>query len=125
MNQDARRIYQLLVVAMWSDGHAHEREVEALGDITAAFPELARVQSPELAREAKQLLDARGLADAVAELAAPLQDRAARELAFTSCARLLEADRVIARQEFQVLARLRVLFELNAADVARLLGRAD
>lgn len=120
----ARRTYQLLVISMWADGESHEAEQQVLRSLlqTAALSPAAP-DVDRLSREARETLDRAGLAGAVAEIAGGLRDREAQEHAFACCAQVLEADRAIARQEFQVLARLRAVFDFSAADVARLLRR--
>ena len=125
MGEDAHRIYQLLVLSMWADGRVDDAEQHALRALLATAP-LADVgaEAERLALEARALLDSSGLSAAVTEIAGGLRDRPAQELAFVSCARVLEADRHIAQQEFQVLARLKAQFGLGAADVARLLRPA-
>jgi hypothetical protein len=116
---DARLIFQLTVITAWCDGRlkdAEARELEAQG--------LSQEETIGLALEAKEKLDRLGLAGALSEVAAGLLGRDPRERAFVACARILEADGTIAREEFQVLARLRTLFALGPEDVSRLLQSA-
>jgi hypothetical protein len=116
---DARLIYQLTVITAWCDGRLKDseaRELEAHG--------LSQEETIGLALEAKEKLDRLGLAGALSEVAAGLLERDPREKAFVACARMLEADGFIAREEFHVLARLRTLFALGPEDVSRLMQRA-
>jgi uncharacterized tellurite resistance protein B-like protein len=118
----ARAVYELMMITAWADGWLDASEAlvteAAAGDMdaVAAVPDKAA-----LAQAARQSLESRGLRDALRAAAAPLDSAAVREAAFVCCARVLEADGVIAQEEFQVLGELKALFGLEAADVARLL----
>ena len=60
---------------------------------------------------------------AVAQIAEPLRTREDQELAFVCCVRMLEADGVIAPEEFRVLRILRRLFGFTQDEVKRLVSR--
>ena len=124
MTEEGRRNYQLLVLTAWADGKLHELETRELERIVEATPLLRELQKPEadeLAREARELLARVGLAEALTEIGSNLVHRDSRELAFAACARVLEADRHIAKQEFEVLARLKAMFGFDAQDISLLL----
>lgn len=126
MTEEATRTYQLLVLTAWADGKLHELETRELERLVEATPLLQGLEPSEaagLAREARELLARVGLSDALTEIGSKLVHRDSKELAFAACARVLEADRNIAWQEFQVLARLKALFGFDGQDVALLLRR--
>jgi uncharacterized tellurite resistance protein B-like protein len=92
--------------------------------ILGEVPELAALSDKRgLADAAKQALDELGLDAAVAQIAAPLRTREDQELAFSSCVRILEADGVIAPEEFRVLRILRRLFGFTQDELNRLISR--
>lgn len=118
----ARSIYELMVLTAWADGHMHPSEELASSGLLVRFPELLRVHDPDkLAAQAKARIDAVGLTTALDEAAGGLRDQAHRERAFVCCARMLEADGKISVEEFGILAALRELFGLSSEDIARLL----
>jgi uncharacterized tellurite resistance protein B-like protein len=122
----ARSIYELMILTAWADGHLHPSEELASNGLLVQFPELLRVHDPDkLAEQVKNRLDTVGLTAALDEAAAGLRDKAHRERAFVCCARMLEADGKISVEEFGVLAALRELFALTNDDVARLLQEAE
>jgi len=122
-DERARSIYTLLVLTAWADGSLHPSEILLEHAVLGEIPELAALRDKRgLADEAKRELDDRGLDAAVERAASPLREQADRELAFTSCVRMLEADGIIAREEFRVLRVLRRLFAFDAAAVSRLIG---
>jgi hypothetical protein len=122
----ARSIYQLMILTAWADGHLHPSEELASNGLLVQFPELQRVHDQgKLAAQAKTRLDAVGLTAALDEAAGGLRDQAHRERAFVCCARMLEADGRISVEEFGILAALRELFTLTNDDVARLLQEAE
>ena len=123
-DERARSIYALLVLTAWADGNLHPSEVLLEHAVLRELPELAALPDKRgLADAAKRDLDEGGLDTAVERAALPLRAWADRELAFTSCVRMLEADGVLAHQEFRVLRVLRRLFGFDAADISRMLGR--
>jgi|GEM_PF-1313963 len=123
--EQAKGLYQLMVLAAWADGELAQAELLVEGALIAASPELRALPGKGvLAQEAKALLDQLGLAAALTQVAALLRDQAHREAAFAACARVLEADGTIARAEFLALTRLRELFGLSDATTARLLRQA-
>jgi hypothetical protein len=122
--QRARSIHGLLVLTAWADGRVVPPEVFVEHAVLAEVPELAALYDKHgLADAAKRALDELGLDAAVAQIAEPLQTREDQELAFVSCVRMLEADGVIAPEEFRVLRILRRLFGLTPDDVKRLISR--
>ena len=75
-----------------------------------------------LAEDTKRALDELGLDAAVAQIAEPLRAREDQELAFVCCVRMLEADGVIAPEEFRVMRILRRLFGFTPDEVKRLIS---
>lgn len=122
----ARRIYELMVLTAWADGHVHPTEATAIREIAAALPELKDLGDRlEISRAAKERLDQKGLDAAVREAAMDLADPAERELAFRCCAKVLEADGEVEGEEAEVLAILQEVFSLTSEDVQRLLHRLE
>src|SRR5712671_4956252 len=114
--QRARSIHGLLVLTAWADGHIVAPELLVEHAILAEVPELAALYD-------KRALDELGLDAAVAQIAEPLRTREDQELAFLCCVRILEADGVIAPEEFRVLRILRRLFGFTQDEVKRLVSR--
>jgi uncharacterized tellurite resistance protein B-like protein len=122
--QLARSIHGLLVLTAWADGQIDATELLVEHAILGEVPELAALNDKRgLADAAKQALDELGLDAAVAQIAAPLRTREDQELAFSSCVRILEADGVIAPEEFRVLRILRRLFGFTQDELNRLISR--
>jgi uncharacterized tellurite resistance protein B-like protein len=122
--QRAHSIYGLLALTAWADRNIHPRELLAERAILDEVPELdALPDKLDIADDAKRALDEIGLDAAVAQVASALQTREDQELAFASCVRILEADGVIAPEEFRVLRILRKIFGLTQDDVNRLISR--
>ncbi|HWE25848.1 MAG TPA: TerB family tellurite resistance protein [Myxococcales bacterium] len=120
----ARSIYGLLVLTAWADGLIHPNEILVEHAILDELPELKALEEKHvIARDAKTTLDARGLDAAVAQMAAPLTEREDQELAFGCCVRILEADGIIAPEEFRVMRILRRLWAFTQDDVNRLISR--
>ena len=115
--QRARNIYGLLALTAWADGRIQHAILDEV-------PELASLPDKlDVADDAKRALDEMGLDAAVAQIASTLQTRDDQELAFACCVRILEADGIIAPEEFRVLRILRKLFGLTQNDVNRLISR--
>jgi tellurite resistance protein len=114
-DEQARSIYQLMMLTAWADGCLEAPE---------ALVAEAVLGDGALADRAKKRLDQLGLERALAETAVGLADAGHRELAFVCCARILEADGIIAQEEFKLLSQLKALFGLSTSDVTRLLQRA-
>jgi uncharacterized tellurite resistance protein B-like protein len=124
-DEQARSIYELMMITAWADGCLEASEALVAEAVQGDVPELRQLPDRgALADRAKKRLDQLGLERALAETAAGLADAGHRELAFICCARILEADGVIAQEEFKLLSQLKALFGLSASDVARLLQRA-
>ena len=122
--QRARSIHGLLVLTAWADGQIAAPEVLVEHAILAEVPELAALNDKRgLADAAKRALDELGLDAAVAQIAEPLRTRQDQELAFLCCVRMLEADGVIAPEEFRVLRILRRLFGFSLGEVNRIMSR--
>jgi len=122
--QRARSIHGLLVLTAWADGQIVAPEVLVEHAILAEVPELAALNDKRgLADAAKRALDELGLDAAVAQIAEPLRTRQDQELAFLCCVRMLEADGVIAPEEFRVLRILRRLFGFSLGEVNRIMSR--
>ena len=122
--QRARSIHGLLVLTAWADGRIVVPELEVEQKILDDVPELAALDDRRgLGDAAKRTLDEMGLDAAVAQIAEPLRAREDQELAFTCCVRILEADGVIAPEEFRVLRILRRLFGFTQDEVNRLISR--
>ena len=120
---DARRIYELMVLTAWADGKVQPGEALAVQQIVGAEPALAKLEDRgQLAREIRARIDRQGLAASLREAAAPLVDRADRELAFRCCARVLHADGELGAEDAEALATLQELFGLSGEDVKRLLA---
>ena len=122
--QRARSIHGLLVLTAWADGRIVVPELEVEQKILDDVPELAALEDRRgLGDAAKRTLDELGLDAAVAQIAEPLRAREDQELAFTCCVRILEADGVIAPEEFRVLRILRRLFGFTQDEVNELISR--
>jgi hypothetical protein len=122
--QRARSIHGLLVLTAWADGRIVAPEVLVEHAVMAEVPELAALYDKRgLADAAKRALDELGLDAAVAQIAEPLRTREDQELAFVCCVRMLEADGVIAPEEFRVLRILRRLWGFSVHDVNRMMSR--
>ena len=122
--QRARSIHGLLVLTAWADGRIVAPEVLVEHAIMAEVPELAALYDKRgLADAAKRALDELGLDAAVAQIAEPLGTREDQELAFVCCVRMLEADGIIAPEEFRVLRILRRLFGFSVDEVNRMMSR--
>jgi hypothetical protein len=122
--QRARSIYGLLILTAWADGLIHPNEILVEHAILDDVPELKALDDKRgIASDAKTALDASGLDAAVAHMAAPLTDREDQELAFSCCVRILEADGIIAPEEFRVMRILRRLWAFTQDEVNRLISR--
>jgi uncharacterized tellurite resistance protein B-like protein len=118
-----RSIYGLLVLTAWADGLIHPNEILVEHAILDEVPELKALEDMrEIAGAAKNALDEEGLDSAVATMAAPLSTRDDQELAFRCCVRVLEADGIIAPEEFRVMRILRRLWHFSEDDVKRLIS---
>lgn len=120
-----RTIYELMMLTAWADGRLDVTEALVAEAVLGDVPQLRDLPGRgQIADEARARLERLGLEQALSESAAQLPEQGDRELAFVCCARILEADGVIAQEEFKVLSRLKAAFGLSAPDVARLLQRA-
>jgi len=112
-----------LVLTAWADGRIVAPELLVENAILGEVPELTALYDKRgLADAAKRALDELGLDAAVAQIAEPLRAREDQELAFVCCVRILEADGVIAPEEFRVLRILRRLFGFTQDEVNRLIS---
>jgi tellurite resistance protein len=124
-DEQARSIYQLMMLTAWADGRLDASEALVAEAVQGDVPELRQLPDRgALSDRARKRLGQLGIERALAETAAGLADAEHRELAFVCCARILEADGVIAQEEFKVLSQLKALFAFSTLDVARLLQRA-
>jgi len=122
--QRARSIHGLLILTAWADSRVVPPEVLLEHAVLTELPDLAALSDKRgLAEAAKRALDELGLDAAVAQIAEPLRTREDQELAFICCVRMLEADGVIAPEEFRVLRILRRLFGFTQDEVNRLISR--
>jgi hypothetical protein len=122
--QRARSIYGLLILTAWADRQIVELEVLLERTVILELPDLTGLYDKRgLAEDTKRALDELGLDAAVAQIAEPLRAREDQELAFVCCVRMLEADGVIAPEEFRVMRILRRLFGFTPDEVKRLLSR--
>ena len=120
----ARAIYELMMLTAWADGRLEMSETLVAEAVTAEVPEILAVTGKrDISQSARKALGELGLSGALKQAAAALGEAWHRELAFVCCARVLEADGIIAQEEFQVLIELRMLFGLKPEDVQRLLNR--
>ena len=121
--EQAQRIYQLMVLTAWADGKVEASEALVVHEVVSSIAELKEVpKKGELSKGVKARIEAVGLDAALRELAAGLADTAHKELAFRSCAQVLEADGDVDQAEAEVLGTLQELFSLGPADVKRLLA---
>jgi hypothetical protein len=79
----------------------------------------------ELSKAVKARIDLQGLDSALREIAAALEDRPDRELAFRCCAKVLDADGEVGAEEAEVLATLQELFSFTPDDVKRLMSNLN
>src|SRR5207245_9248384 len=106
--EPARWILERMFLAAWSDGTFGSSEALAIHKLVAQVPLLRELrQTGGIDRAAKQRLDERGLEACVREAAAAITDRAQRELAFQSCARISGPGGAFAPEEATVLRILR------------------
>jgi hypothetical protein len=118
-----RSIYGLLVLTAWSDARLHPTELLAEDRILREVPSLGALPDKrEIGEAARRTLDELGVDAAVQQIVTPLQERGERELAFAACVRILEADSVIALEEFRVMRVLRRLFGFTQDEVSRLVS---
>jgi len=123
--EQARAIYELMMITAWADGRLDMSETLVTESVIADVPELLAVPDKrEVAASARERLERLGLRSALKETAEGLGEAWHRELAFVCCAHVLEADGIIAQEEFTVLVELRNIFGLRSEDVARLLRKA-
>jgi uncharacterized tellurite resistance protein B-like protein len=120
----ARAVYELMMITAWADGRLEMAETLVAEALIAEVPEILAVPDKgAISQHARKLLDEVGLAKALQQAARGLGEAWHRELAFVCCARMLEADGIIAQEEFKVLSELKSLFGLRTEDVQRLLTR--
>jgi tellurite resistance protein len=120
--QQAKHIYQLMVLTAWVDGSVDASEALAVHEIVAALPAFKDIGSkPELSRAVKARIDEKGADAALRETAALLTDRADQELAFRCCAKVLDSDGEMGIEEAEALATLQELFGFSGEDVTRLM----
>jgi hydroxyethylthiazole kinase-like sugar kinase family protein len=119
--QDARRIYELMVLTAWADGKVQAEEALAVHRIVAADPAFAQVgNKSEISRAIQKRISEKGLDASLREAASAIAE-ADRELAFRCCARVLSADGDLAVEDAQVLDTLQELFSLSGEAVKRLM----
>ena len=120
--EPARWILELMFLTAWSDGTFGSSEALAIHKLVAQVPLLRGLrQTGGIDLAAKRRLDERGLEASVREAAAAITDRAQRELAFQSCARVSGADGAFGPEEATVLRILREAWQFSDEDVQRLL----
>jgi uncharacterized tellurite resistance protein B-like protein len=118
----ASAIYELMMLTAWADGRLEITEALVAEAVVGSVPELLDVPDKGmLAARAKALLEEKGLTAALAQTAAGLRDDEHREIAFVFCARVLEADGIIAQEEFKLLSELKKLFGFSADRIALLM----
>jgi len=123
--QQARAVYELMMITAWADGRLEMTETLVTEAVIAEVPELLKLpDKDQISTRAREQLRRLGLRPALEAAAASLGEAWHRELAFTCCARVLEADGIIAQEEFSVLVELRKIFGLRSEDVTRLLKKA-
>jgi uncharacterized tellurite resistance protein B-like protein len=122
---DAARIYQLMVLTAWADGHLHELEQRMAGHILLDAPELHGLQDRDgLAKSALDKLESLGIRAAVEEVSSGLTTAREQRLAIVCCARVLAADGRIAPEEFAVISQLRQKFSMTVTEVRAILVEA-
>jgi tellurite resistance protein len=120
---DGARIYQLMVLTAIADGHLDTAEQSTAARLLHETPELQGIEGrPALAKAARELMDRTGLAAAVEEIAAPIQDPAARRLAIVCCGAMLKADGRFALEEVAVMSQLRRTFGLSIEEWERMIS---
>ena len=120
----ARAVYELMMITAWADGRLEMSETLVAEAVAAEVPEILAVPDKrDISQRARKLLQEQGLTGALRQAAARLGEAWHRELAFVCAARVLEADGIIAQEEFAVLIELRTIFGLRPEDVQRLLTR--
>jgi tellurite resistance protein len=122
--EQARAVYELMMITAWADGRLDMSETLVAEAVLADVPQILAVpDKQEISLRARKRLQEQGLTAALKQAAAGLGEAWHRELAFTCCARVLEADGIIAYEEFKVLVELKAIFGLRPEDVARLLRK--
>jgi tellurite resistance protein len=120
--EQAKHIYQLMVLTAWVDGSVDASEALAVHEIVAALPAFKDIGSKtELSKAVKARIDEKGADAALRETAVLLTDRADRELAFRCCAKVLDSDGEMGMEEVEALATLQELFGFSGEDVTRLM----
>jgi tellurite resistance protein len=123
--EQAKRIYELMVLTAWADGKVEASEAMVVHELVSEPAFKAIGSKSELSKAVKARIDAQGLDAALRELAAALEDRSDRELAFRYCAKVLDADGEVGAEEAEVLATLQELFSFTPDDVKRLMSNLN
>lgn len=119
--KDARRIYELMVLAAWADGRVQPEEALAVHQLVAADPAFARLgNKAEISRDIQSRIAEKGLEAALREAAAAIA-QGDREFAFHCCARVVSADGEMAGEDAEVLGTLQEVFGLSGDAVKRLI----
>jgi tellurite resistance protein len=120
--EQAKHIYQLMVLTAWVDGSVDASEALAVHEIVAALPAFKDIGSKtELSKAVKARIDEKGAEAALRETAVLLTEPADRELAFRCCAKVLDSDGEMGMEEADALATLQELFGFSGEDVTRLM----
>lgn len=120
--EQARRIYELMVLTAWADGKVEASEAMVVHEVVADPVFQSIGSKSELSKGIKARIDLLGIDAALREAAAGLQERPERELAFRCCAKVLDADGEMGAEEADVLATLQELFSFTSEDVKRLMS---
>jgi hypothetical protein len=118
----ARSIVELMVLIAWSDGRVEGNEALSIHKQVTTHPLLKQVGgTSELSRKARERMNQLGLEEAIRQVAASIQGKPQRELAFQCCAKVMGSDGDFGGEEAMVLGTLQEVFELSSDDVRRLL----
>lgn len=124
--EQAKRIFQAIVLICIADGKIAEPEQQFLKDLRSKHPLFSSLQDPKaISLEIRDKIQAQGIEACLQEIATIVVDRDYRELCFRLCAEMMEADADAGGEEADALGTLQELFGFNAADVKRLLAGAD
>lgn len=124
--EQAKRIFQAIVLICIADGKIAEAEQKFLQELREKHPLFSSLQDPKaIATEIRDKLKAEGIDACLQEIATIVIDRDYRELCFRLCAEMMEADADAGGEEADALGTLQELFGFNPADVKRLLTGAD
>ena len=124
--QQARHVFQAVILTVIADGAPEGSEAVAVAKIRDEFPPISALpEIGEISRELRGRYIQLGLETTARAIANGIYDRDYKELAFFLCARVMQADGETDMEEAELLGIFQDLFELSPTDVKSLLARAQ